>query len=149
MKMAFREAQTGIRAGDGGPFGAVIVKNGKLISSAHNEVLLLNDPSAHAEIQAIRKACRILNDFNLEGCVIYTTCEPCPMCLGAIYWSGITGIYFGCDRYDAGKHGFSDKTIYDEIQSGFYASIKMNQINYSECSVLFDEWEKSEGKRMY
>ena len=98
MEEAVREALVGVRAGDGGPFGAVVVQNGKVISRAHNEVLSSNDPTAHAEILAIRKASSVLKRYDLSDCVIYTTCEPCPMCFAAIHWSRIKRIFFGCDR---------------------------------------------------
>ena len=150
MEKAFNEALTGMNSGHGGPFGAVIVKNGEIVSFAHNEVLHLNDPTAHAEIQAIRKASQILNNFNLEGCVFYSTSEPCPMCLAAIYWAGIRKIFYACNRFDAEKHGFADKMIYDEMQNG-NPNTKMlkKQLNRTECLHLFDEWEVFDGKKMY
>ena len=99
----------------GGPFGAVIVKDNKIISEASNRVVLNNDPTAHAEILAIRQASSLLNTFDLNDCTLYTSCEPCPMCLGAIYWSGIRKIVYSCDRTDAENAGFNDNFIYDEI----------------------------------
>ncbi|TAL66361.1 MAG: nucleoside deaminase [Bacteroidetes bacterium] len=99
----------------GGPFGAVMSRDGKIISEAHNCVVLNNDPTAHAEILAIRQAASFLKSFDLSDCTLYSSCEPCPMCLGAIYWAGIKKVVYACDRSDAQKAGFNDKLIYDEI----------------------------------
>ena len=115
MLTAIRLAQTGVDAERGGPFGAVIVKDGEIIGEGYNCVTSTNDPTAHAEIVAIRNACQKLNSFQLEDCVIYTSCEPCPMCLGAIYWAKFDKIYYGNSRKDAAKAGFNDDFIYDEI----------------------------------
>lgn len=112
--MAIKIASKSIDTG-GGPFGAVIVKDGKLISEGHNRVVQTTDPTAHAEILAIREAAKNLNSHDLKDCTLYTSCEPCPMCLGAIYWSGIKTVVFASDRNDAEEGGFSDKLIYDEI----------------------------------
>ncbi|MDA3908025.1 MAG: nucleoside deaminase [Sulfurimonas sp.] len=109
MQIAYNEATQGMLANDGGPFGAVIVKDDKIISQAHNKVLKSNDPTAHAEVNAIRKASKLLETFDLEGCVLYTTCKPCPMCLGAIFWARIGTVYFGATEEDAAKGGFDDK----------------------------------------
>jgi tRNA(Arg) A34 adenosine deaminase TadA len=111
---AIEIAAGGLEVG-GGPFGAVIVKDNKIISESTNRVVLNTDPTAHAEILAIRQASSILKSFELAGCTLYTSCEPCPMCLGAIYWSGIKKVVYACDRTDAEGAGFSDKLIYDEI----------------------------------
>ncbi len=111
---AIEIAADGIRKGSG-PFGAVIAKDNKIISESTNRVVLNSDPTAHAEILAIRRACELLSNFDLDGCTLYTSCEPCPMCLGAIYWSGIKRVVYSCDRKDAEGAGFSDKLIYDEI----------------------------------
>jgi len=100
---------------DGGPFGAIIVKNGEILASGVNQVTGNNDPTAHAEVQAIRTATMKLSNFQLEGCVLYSSCEPCPMCLGAIYWAGIDKVYFASNRHDAEEAGFSDALIYREI----------------------------------
>ena len=114
LLMAIKIASKSIDTG-GGPFGAVIVKDGKLISEGHNRVVQTTDPTAHAEILAIREAAKNLNSHDLKDCTLYTSCEPCPMCLGAIYWSGIKTVVFASDRNDAEEGGFSDKLIYDEI----------------------------------
>ena len=114
MREAIRLANESVAKG-GGPFGAVIVKDGKIIAGSSNSVTLDNDPTAHAEVNTIRKACRALGTFNLEGSVIYTSCEPCPMCLGAIYWAGINRIYYGNTRQDAADIDFDDNFIYEEI----------------------------------
>lgn len=114
MKMAAEISAANIDNG-GGPFGAVIVKDGEVISTGSNRVTLSNDPTAHAEVEAIRQACRRLNTFRLEGCVVYSSCEPCPMCLSALYWAGVKKIFYGNTKEDAASIGFSDKFIYEEI----------------------------------
>ena len=114
MREAIRLADESVEKG-GGPFGAVIVKDGKVIAAGSNRVTVDNDPTAHAEVSAIRMACRSLKTFSLEGCVIYTSCEPCPMCLGAIYWAHIDRIYYGNNRKDAADIDFADNFIYEEL----------------------------------
>lgn len=114
MRRAIKLSEQSVRSG-GGPFGAVIAKDGNIIAEGNNRVTLNIDPTAHAEVSAIRNACQQLKTFDLSGCEIYTSCEPCPMCLGAIYWAHIDKIYFGCDRKDARNIGFDDDFIYDEI----------------------------------
>ena len=115
MRQAIRLAVENVKNG-GGPFGAVIVKDGEVIATGVNRVTATHDPTAHAEVSAIRAACSRLQDFQLEGCDIYTTCEPCPMCLGAIYWSRLRHIYYGCNKADAAQAGFDDSFIYKEIE---------------------------------
>ena len=115
MRRAIALANASVERG-GGPFGAVIVKDGKVIAEGSNCVTLNTDPTAHAEVTAIREACRRLGTFNLNGCVIYTSCEPCPMCLGAIYWAGIKEIFYGNTRKDAANIGFADDFIYEELE---------------------------------
>lgn len=115
MKEAIRIAVENVEKGVGGPFGAVVVKNGEIIASCGNSVTPDNDPTAHAEVNAIRKACRKLGDYQLEGCEIYSSCEPCPMCLGAIYWARPHRVYFASTKEDAAKAGFDDSLIYKEI----------------------------------
>lgn len=115
MRRAIALAQAGVDSNAGGPFGCVIVKDGKVIGEGVNQVTSTNDPTAHAEIVAIRDACRNLNTFQLDGCVVYTSCEPCPMCLGAIYWARPTRIVIACDRHDAAEAGFDDAFIYEEL----------------------------------
>jgi tRNA(Arg) A34 adenosine deaminase TadA len=115
MRRAIELAQDGVDANDGGPFGAVVVKDGRIVGEGCNRVTSTNDPTAHAEIVAIRAACRALGSFQLDGCVIYASCEPCPMCLGAIYWARPARIFFACTRSDAQGAGFDDDLIYGEI----------------------------------
>lgn len=115
IREAFRLAEDNVRNG-GGPFGAVIAKDGEIISTGVNRVTATNDPTAHAEVSAIRDACRKLDTFDLSGCEIYSSCEPCPMCLGAIYWAHLDKIYFGNNKNDAKKIGFDDSFIYDELE---------------------------------
>jgi len=115
MLRAIELAQSGVDAVAGGPFGCVIARGGKIVGEGVNQVTATNDPTAHAEVVAIRDACRNLNSFQLEDCVVYTSCEPCPMCLGAIYWARPERIYIACDRNDAAKAGFDDAFIYDEL----------------------------------
>ncbi|MDT8903970.1 nucleoside deaminase [Anaeroselena agilis] len=116
MQTAIDEAVNGVGKGEGGPFGAVIVKDGKILVRAHNQVLLTHDPTAHAEVQAIRKASALLGRFDLSDCVLYASCEPCPMCLGAIHWAKLRKVVYGATRYDAANAGFDDSYIYEVIQ---------------------------------
>ena len=135
---------------NGGPFGCVIVKQNKIIAEGTNRVTYNNDPTAHAEIIAIRNACEKLNTFNLEGCELYTSCEPCPMCLSAIYWSHIDKIYFGNSRSDASKIGFDDEFIYNELNKELSSrKIIMTQINQNEAIKAFLDWEKKLDKVKY
>ena len=116
MEEAVKAAIQGMDNNESGPFGCVVVKDGKIIGRGNNKVTSTNDPTAHAEITAIREACQHLNSFQLEGCVIYTSCEPCPMCLGAIYWARPDKVYYGSNQKDAADIGFDDQFIYEEIQ---------------------------------
>ena len=135
---------------DGGPFGCVIVKNNEIISEGFNEVTNKNDPTAHAEIVAIRNACNKLNTFNLKGTQMFTSCEPCPMCLSAIYWSHIDKIYYGNNRKDAAKIGFDDSYIYDELSFDLNKrKIPLEQINEKEAIKAFEEWEVKTDKTVY
>jgi len=135
---------------DGGPFGCVIVKNNEIISEGFNEVTNKNDPTAHAEIVAIRNACKKLNTFNLKGTQMFTSCEPCPMCLSAIYWSHIDKIYYGNNRKDAAKIGFDDSYIYDELSINLNKrKIPLEQINEKEAIKAFEEWEVKTDKTVY
>jgi guanine deaminase len=143
MKLAIKEAETGLKKNHGGPFGAVIIKNNQLVAKAHNQVILTNDPTAHAEIVAIRKASRVLKSFHLTGCEIYSTCEPCPMCLAAIRWAHLERIFYGCSRLDAEKIGFIDNEIYEYLQGKIaFPKDYMNEIDRLLCLPLFDAWEK-------
>ena len=135
---------------NGGPFGCVIVKDGKIIAEGFNEVTKSNDPTAHAEIVTIRKACKSTNNFNLNGTEIYTSCEPCPMCLSAIYWSHIDNIYIGNTRKDAASIGFDDNYIYEELKKDlFKRTIPMKQINQNEAKKAFEDWERKIDKIKY
>jgi len=133
-----------------GPFGAVIVKDNKIISEGFNIVTSSNDPTSHAEIVAIRKACKDLNNFSLEGCDLYTTCEPCPMCLSAIYWAKIDRVYYANTRRDAQKIDFSDAMIYEELNKTIKdRKIPMHQMMREEALKAFDLWYKKEDKVKY
>jgi len=135
---------------DGGPFGCVIVKNNEIISEGFNEVTNKNDPTAHAEIVAIRNACKKLNTFNLKGTQMFTSCEPCPMCLSAIYWSHIDKIYYGNNRKDAAKIGFDDSYIYDELSIDLNKrKIPLEQIKEKEAIKAFEKWEAKTDKTIY
>lgn len=135
---------------DGGPFGAVIVKNEKIIATGTNRVTANNDPTAHAEIMAIRTAAQKINSFDLSGCTIYTSCEPCPMCLAAIYWARIDYIFYGNTKLDAKNIGFDDSFIYDEIAlTSDKRSIKTTQLIRNEAIVGFERWSEFEGKTEY
>ena len=135
---------------NGGPFGCVIVKNNEIIAEGSNKVTIINDPTAHAEIVTIRKACNALNNFNLEGTEMYTSCEPCPMCLSAIYWSHIDKIYYSNTRLDAAKIGFDDNYIYNELsKKKSQRKIPMQQINQEDAIKVFKEWELKPDKTKY
>ncbi len=135
---------------NGGPFGCVIVKNKKIIAEGNNQVTSLNDPTAHAEIVAIREACNSINNFNLKGSEMYTSCEPCPMCLSAIYWAHIDKIYFGNTRVDAANIGFDDNHIYKELKKQLsLRAIPMQQINKNEAIKAFEKWELKSDKKEY
>ena len=135
---------------NGGPFGCVIVKNNEIIAEGSNKVTIINDPTAHAEIVTIRKACKTLNNFNLEGTEMYTSCEPCPMCLSAIYWSHIDKIYYGNTRLDAAKIGFDDNYIYNELSKELsQRKIPMQQIYQEDAIKVFKEWELKTDKTKY
>ncbi len=134
----------------GGPFGAVITKDGKIIAESCNQVTLLNDPTAHAEIGVIREAARKLNTFDLTGCSIYISCEPCPMCLGAIYWARIDKVFFAGTRSDAENIGFDDSLIYEEISRPIQErKIEFKQLLREEALEAFRAWEASENKVEY
>lgn len=150
LAIALEEAHSGVQQNHGGPFGAVIVKDNEIIARAHNMVLSTNDPTAHAEIVAIRKATSILGRFDLSDCTIYSTCEPCPMCLGAIYWAKIPTLYYACTRTDAALIGFDDEYIYQAI-GGTATEHRLNvqQIGRESCLELFNIWQQKTNKRMY
>lgn len=141
MQMAIDLATENVTSGAGGPFGAVIVKNDKVIATGVNCVTSHNDPTAHAEITAIREACRVLETFQLSGCAVYTSCEPCPMCLAAIYWSRCEAIYFGNTAKDAADAGFDDSFLYDEVKKPHAErSIPTSQLLPDVALVSFSLW---------
>lgn len=149
MKRAIECSCSNVRNG-GGPFGAVIVKDGKIISEGTNQVTVTNDPTAHAEVVAIRNAAQYLDDFNLSGCEIYTSCEPCPMCLSAIYWARIDKIWFANTREDAKNIGFDDSLIYDEVSLPFEKrKIPIFQILRNEGLEAFALWKDKDDKIEY
>jgi guanine deaminase len=150
MEIAIEEALKGVRLNHGGPFGAIITRNGEIIASAHNEVLKLNDPTAHAEIQVIRKASRLLERFDLSDCELYTSCECCPMCLSAAIWAKIPQIYYGATRKDAAKSGFDDDYIYDYL-SGLSVpkKLEVEQLMRDESLVPFKQWDDDENRVQY
>lgn len=150
MQLGIEKAQETMRKNIGGPFGAVIIdKNGEILSIASNSVLGDHDPTAHAEINAIRKACEKINSHNLSECVLYTTCYPCPMCLSATIWANIKEIYYGCTAQDAEKIGFRDDMIYKFINSNCTDenTLHIHQINREECIKLFEEYEENKKQR--
>ncbi len=149
MKQAIALSQKNIQSG-GGPFGAVIVKDGKIIGEGWNKVTANNDPTAHAEVEAIREACKNLSDFDLTGAEIYTSCEPCPMCLSAIYWARLSKIYYANTKKDAASIQFDDDFIYTEIPKPMSErKISMTQLMRDEAFEVFKQWETSEIKIKY
>jgi tRNA(Arg) A34 adenosine deaminase TadA len=150
MWEAIRLSVQNIRDGKGGPFACVIVKDGKIIARGTNLVTSTNDPTAHAEVVAIRNACKELKTFQLSGCEIYTSCEPCPMCLGAIYWARPDRIYYGNGRSDAAKIGFDDEFLYEEISVKLsQRKIPAVQLMREEALAAFHEWEQKQDKVQY
>lgn len=149
MKLGIEEARTTMNEGKGGPFGAVITDiEGKVIAIASNKVLESHDPTAHAEIIAIRKASEILGTHNLENCILYVTGYPCPMCLSAIMWANIKKVYYGTNLEDAEKIGFKDKKIYDYLKNNDNNFLDIEQLNYDECLELFKEYQRN-NKELY
>ena len=147
MQEAITEAYNGIQNQEGGPFGSVIVKDGEIVGKGHNQVLLLNDPTCHGEVQAIRNACQTLNTYDLSDCELYTTGEPCPMCLGAIMWANIDKVYYGCNINDTDKIGFRDEKFYNtgsDKLKGF-----LTEIDRAECLKLFSDYSSLESKENY
>ena len=149
MRKAINLSIENVKRG-GGPFGAVIAKDGKIISTGVNRVTKSNDPTAHAEIDAIRKAARKLGTFDLSGCEIYASCEPCPMCLGAIYWAHLNKLYYGNSKTDAKEIGFDDSFIYDELElSPADRKITMQSLLPDEAIRAFEDWKNKEDKVEY
>jgi guanine deaminase len=150
LRQAIELAVDNVKTGQGGPYGAVIVQNNKLLSASGNKVTSTLDPTAHAEVLAIRMACLKLNDFQLRGCILYTSCEPCPMCLGAIYWARLEKVYFACSRQEAAAANFDDSFIYDEIAiSPSKRSIAMLHLELPEACQPFEIWKESTEKVTY
>jgi guanine deaminase len=150
MKKAIELSRTHMNQNHGGPFGAVIVKDGKIIAEGWNEVLGSNDPTAHAEVQAIRKASQVLKNFELTGAEIYTSCEPCPMCLAAIYWARIEKIYYANTRQDAANIDFDDDFIYQEVPKAIKdRKLPMEQLSHDEALKVFQEWKNKSDKTQY
>lgn len=150
MRRAIDLSAEMMRALKGGPFGAVIVKDGKIIAEGYNQVTSLNDPTAHAEVVAIREACRQLQTFSLAGCEIYASCEPCPMCLSAIYWARLDRLYYANTRLDAAKIGFDDDHIYGEVARPMdQRSIPTMRLLAEDALAVFEEWEAMPDKVLY
>ncbi len=150
MREAIELARKGMQKGDGGPFGCIVVKDGVIVGRGWNKVTSTHDPTAHAEVTAIRDACQHLNTFQLTGCEIYTSCEPCPMCLGAIYWARPDKVYFGATHVDAADAGFDDSFIYEEIRKDIDSrTICCTNVSRSEAVQVFHEWKAKEDKTHY
>ena len=150
LKLAVDEAFLGMRAGEGGPFGAIVTRDGKIIGRGHNTVLASRDPTAHAEVNAIRNACKNMESHQLRGAVIYSNFEPCPMCLAAIYWAGIRTLFFCNGRSDAEKIGFMDNHLYHELsRESHEREILTSQLGLPEMEALMTEWLALDGKNLY
>lgn len=148
MAIAYDEAREGMEHNDGGPFGAVIVKDGEIIARAHNKVLSSNDPTAHAEILVIREASRKLGSFDLSDCVLYASSYPCPMCMGAVLWAGIPAVYYGASMEEAARGGFDDERFYDLLRTPETA-LDLRPIDTEEAAELFTQWLAKEDRRLY
>jgi guanine deaminase len=150
MRAAIEQARRGMAQNEGGPFGAVVVKDGRIVGRGNNKVTSTNDPTAHAEVVAIRDACRQLGSFQLDGCVLYTSCEPCPMCLGAIYWARPEKVFYGCTRADAASIGFDDDFIYREIALPLpERQMPLSQLLQEEAMQVFVQWDQKSDKTEY
>lgn len=149
MRLAIEEARKGIHAGHGGPFGAVIVKDGEVIGRGHNQVIENNDPTCHGEVMAIHDACKKLGTFDLSGAEIYTTGYPCPMCLGAILWANIGKIYYGCNVIDTEKIGFRDSKFYELSKDEKAKDELIKELGREECLKLYDEYLAIETRKNY
>ncbi len=149
MARAIQLATNNVDKG-GGPFGAVVVKNGEIIAESANSVTNDNDPTAHAEINAIRKACEQLSTYDLTGCAIFSSCEPCPMCLGAIYWARLDELNFACNKDDAASSGFDDAFIYEELKFNYkQRKLKTDQFMRTDALQSFQRWDEFEEKETY
>jgi len=150
MRRAISLALDNVRSGNGGPFAALIAKESRIIAEGTNRVTAANDPTAHAEIVAIREACRVLRDFQLQGCDVYTTCEPCPMCLGAIYWARPARVFYAANAADAAAAGFDDAFIYEQLKhSPAGRRIPMTQLLRESALEIFSAWSRQENKKPY
>jgi tRNA(Arg) A34 adenosine deaminase TadA len=150
MRRAIELAQRGVDTNAGGPFGCVVVKDGRIIGEGCNEVTSSNDPTAHAEVVAIRNACAAIGSFQLEGCHIYTSCEPCPMCLGAIYWARPARIFYAGTREDAANAGFDDQFIYEEMEKQLEdRTMKLENLSREEAQKVFQNWADKPDKIEY
>ncbi|HSC52766.1 MAG TPA: nucleoside deaminase [Phnomibacter sp.] len=150
MQLAIEESRLGVEAGHGGPFGCVVVKGDTVIARGHNLVLMSNDPTSHAEVVAIRKACEALQHFQLTGCELYCSCEPCPMCLGAIYWARPDRIFYANTKKDAAAIGFDDQFIYDELELPYAdRSIPAVHMHDADAIKVFEAWKTNPGKKLY
>ena len=150
MRRAIELARQGVDANAGGPFGCVVVKNGEIIGEGNNRVTSTNDPTAHAEIIAVREACAHLGNFQLDGCTIYTSCEPCPMCLGAIYWARPDRVFYACTRDDAAKIGFDDDFIYEELEkTNNDREMVAVELMREEALEVFRSWAQKPDKVEY
>lgn len=148
IQIAYDEALKGMETNEGGPFGAAIVRNSELIASSHNTVLQSNDPTAHAEINAIRKASHTLGKFDLSDCILYTTCYPCPMCMGAILWARIPTVYYASSMDNAAEGGFDDRAFYTIIRDP-ESSLDLRPIDPEKGKELFTSWAAKEDKKLY
>ena len=146
MQAALDEARRGIEAGDGGPFGSVVVKDGQIVGQGHNRVLAEQDPTCHGEMEAIRDACRTLGTHDLSGCELYTTAEPCPMCLGAILWSNMSAVYYGCTREDSADIGFRNDAFYRQL-AGEEQTVSLQEFERDSCLQLFEDYEARDAQR--
>ncbi len=150
LRLTFQLAREGMTTNQGGPFGSLVVRDGEIVGRGCNQVTSTNDPTAHAEVVAIRDACRNLGTFQLEGCTLYASCEPCPMCLGAIYWARPSRIVYGAFHSDAAGAGFDDQFIYEELDKPREArKIPMKQLLREEANAVFQEWEALEKRIPY
>ena len=150
MTRAIELARAGVEQNAGGPFGCVVVKDGRVIGEGNNRVTSANDPTAHAEIVAIREACKLLNTFHLDGCSVYTSCEPCPMCLGAIYWARPARVFYACTRSDAAEIGFDDDHIYQELKkSNDDREMVLMPLMRDEALEVFGRWTAKPDKVQY
>lgn len=148
MDKALLEALRGMENNEGGPFGAVVVREGKIIASAHNEVLKTNDPTAHAEITAIRRASEVLGRFDLSECILYTSCYPCPMCMGAIFWARIPTVYYAASAQDAAEGGFDDRIFYEMIRNP-ESSLDLRPLDADKGKKIFSRWLEKSDRALY